>query len=125
MARKNKKKIGFDTHRTSYKAPYYYSNKVTEPKDTNNYEKMAFVFFDQKSINELKNKCIDKAGSNEFQFGYRALLVRLKKGNGEIGMFFPTSFYNFTQEVGYASVDYDLQDIEKEATVSKPASLSN
>lgn len=121
MARKNKKRIGFNTYRT----PYYYSNKVTEPKDTNNYEKMAFVFFDQKSINELKNKCIDKAGSNEFQFGYRALLVRLKKGNGEIGMFFPTSFYNFTQEVGYASVDYDLQDIEKEATVSKPASLSN
>ncbi len=120
-------KIGFKTEKVNEKwgGTTHSVPSITKPKDAFDKNKIAFVFFDQQTLNSLTDECIEDAGSDEFQVGYRALLIRMKKGSFEAAMYFPTSFYNFEQEIGPSSVDFELQDLEREAEAVKAQSKEN
>jgi hypothetical protein len=118
---KNKKQntIGFKTH------SYAKTVKKTTPKDTYANDKMAIVFFDQSVLNGMKDKCLDTAGGSEWQIHHADLRVELERSGITVSLFFPAAFYNFDQDVGPSSVDWETADADKAYNDSKEAALEN
>ena len=90
-----------------------WDNEVTEPKEFKDSGKLSLVLYSKQWLQNITAKCIEAAGASEFQIGYRALIVRLTKGETQFIVTLPTATYNFPQEVSGARVDYELEDVEK------------
>lgn len=108
MSKKKTNKIGFKTE-------YSYTPRVTKtvPKDTYANNKMAIVFFDQDVLNSMKNECLDTAKENEWQIHHADLRVEMERNGITVSLFFPLAFYNFKQEVGPSSVEWETEDADK------------
>ena len=86
---------------------------VSEPTEHIDKGKLSLVLYSKKWLQDITRECIEAAGASEFQIGYRALVVRLTKGETQFLITIPTATYNFPQEVSGARVDYELEDVEK------------
>jgi hypothetical protein len=108
---------------TYYGAGTYYSRPVVPtPTDTKDTSKLSIVLMRQSVLNAISAICQPVAGASEFQVHYRALVVRVKSATNELIISIPTAYYNFKQKVATASVDYHLDDIDREAEAVKPIS---
>jgi len=124
--KKNKKK---DKNNKAKKANTWSYQKTvpakTTPKDTVASDKLAIVFFDQAVLNGMRDKCIDTAKDNEWQIHHADLRVELQRGGITVSMFFPMAFYNFKQEVGPSSVDWETEDADTAFNESKDTAKEN
>jgi hypothetical protein len=122
MGNKKKNKIGFKTDNSKSWAA---TTKKTAPKDTTANDKLAIVFFDQVVLNGMKDKCIDAAKESEWQIHHLDLRVEMERNGITVSLFFPMAFYNFDQEVGPSSVDWETADADKEAESVKEVAMEN
>lgn len=99
--------------------------RLTEPKDTKRSDKLSLVFFDNKILNEIVADCLPRAGGSEFQIHYRALTIHIMKDDFEVILTIPTAYYNFDQKVSSGSIDWELDDRDREAEAVKAVSDIN
>jgi len=89
-----------------------FSKRVSEPTEHEDKSKLSLVLYSKKWLQDITERCIDAAGSSEFQIGYRALVARMTKGDVQFIVTIPTATYNFPQKVSGSRVEYELSDIE-------------
>lgn len=88
---------------------------IPTPTDTFDANQLSIVLMRQDVLDAMANSCKVTAGGNEFQIHYRALIMKLQHMSATVYLTIPTAYYNFTQDVSGAAIDYELTDIDKEA----------
>ena len=86
---------------------------VTLPIENKDPETMSTVLFSQKTLNEIAQMCLPKAGGSEFQVHYRGaqFIVQKPDSNMRFVWTIPTYFFNMPQKVSTASVDFNLDEV--------------
>jgi len=109
------------------KSTYWPTARPTKTTPTDKYDntKAAIVFFDQSNLNEMRDECIDAAKTSEWQIHHWDLRVQLSRDGITVSLFFPMAFYNFDQEVGPSSVEWETADSDKESEATREAALAN
>ena len=80
------------------------------PKDN---KERTYIIYDMDAIKEFSKSCLLYAKENEFQVGYEALHIEIKKDEKIVNIVIPTCYYNFKQEVTHSFIDYHLNDVQK------------
>lgn len=93
-------------------------NKMEEPEDYEAQHKMNIVLFDYETIDKIVNECEPHAKASEFQVHYNSLQAHITKGDYEVCITVPLSFYNFEQEVTSGSVSMEMKDVNKYAELA-------
>lgn len=78
-----------------------------------NVSEKTFVLYDMEVIKQISKICLPKAFSSEFQVGYEAVRIELKKNNKIVNLIIPTCFYNFKQTVSSSTVDWMSDDLDE------------
>lgn len=77
-----------------------------------NKREKTFILYDMEVIKEIAKKCLPSAKSSEFQVGYEAIRIEVKKGYKIVNFVIPTCYYNFKQTVTSVSVDWESEDLD-------------
>ena len=72
------------------------------------------------TLQEIARKSGELAINNEFQIHYWSLnLIKEYKDNSKFCISIPLVIYNYKQEVSPASIDFELEDVEKMSDTTK------
>lgn len=89
--------------------------------DSNETSNVGILLIREKTLKEITEKSGPLADRNEFQVHYWALVVRSTYPDGSIlDLAFPTVFFNYTQQVNPAHIDFELKDVEDMSIAVKP-----
>lgn len=94
-----------------------------DPKifDKNNFANIGLLYWQQETLEEIAKLSGPLAVANEFQIHYWALVVRLKfTDESLIDIGFPTTIFNYIQEVSSSHIDFELKDVSKMSEALKP-----
>lgn len=81
----------------------------------------GILYWQQETLEEITKLSGPLAASNEFQIHYWALVVRMRfKDNSIIDIAFPTTIFNYEQEVTPSHIDFELKDVSKVSDALKP-----
>ena len=109
MGRKKKEKKG-------KKMEYWnYGKKGYEVSDKKVSTLFGISYFNQTDIDEFFKKSGDLAEFNEFQCHYTALTGIAKVENQVLLINIPLVYFNYPQEVGSASVKFELKDVSEKS----------
>ncbi len=86
---------------------------LTQIKKTKSKGSQGVLITNEKTLQELYKNSGKHAIDNEFQAHYWALLLRHTGADGTfLDIAFPTVYFNYPQEVSYASISFDMKDVQ-------------
>lgn len=90
-------------------------------KDQISKANQGIILFNDTDLQSILKNSGEHAISNEYQVHFWSLVFRHRAADGSIlDISIPTVFYNYKQEVGVASVDFELTDVEEISTAVLP-----
>lgn len=92
-----------------------YSYEIKEKiKEIDNEKDISISLFKGKDLKDFKDKSGELALQNEFQCHYTAL-VRIEEyeDGSKQYLVFPLIYYNYKQEVGSATINFDMKEVSK------------
>ena len=82
-------------------------------KDKTDLRNFGMILFNSSTLQEIKKNSGPLAGSCEYQVHYHALVVRYTAPDNTIfDVCIPTVFFNYTQAVTGAHIDFELSDVD-------------
>ena len=102
-----------------------YTAKKTNTFETINNRDMAIAYYRSQDIKTIKEMSGDLAISNEYQVHYVAVVMKeiYKDSSIQVNVF-PIAYYNYTQEVSIASIDFEMKDVSKKAEEIKEIAIT-
>lgn len=98
-----------------------FTKKEKRIHDTYDKRNIGVLFWNQSTLEELTKLSGPLATANEYQIHYWSLVARQKFSDGSIlDIAFPTTIFNYAQEVSGAHIDFELKDVKEVSDAIKP-----
>ena len=94
-------------------------------KEQNNLGILGVSLWSEETLQAIYKDSGELAKDNEFQVHYWALnMVKTYEDDSKICFSFPLVIFNYKQEVGMSSIDFELKDVEEMSDKLKPIALT-
>lgn len=72
---------------------------------------LTIVLYDHKDLDKIRKDSGKLAKSNEYQCHYFALVRTEKTDNATVHIVVPLVYYNYKQQVSFATIDFNMNDV--------------